>query len=104
MDWNGKAAIWITVALLLANLPFLSRRMFVFGRVRSSEKTMVWLAFEWLLMYAAALSLSLLLEGASSWTGGAVKGWQFYVISAFLFTTFAAPGFIYRYLYQRKSD
>ncbi|MEY4711160.1 MAG: hypothetical protein RIS88_610, partial [Pseudomonadota bacterium] len=32
----------------------------------------------------------------------APQGWEFYAVTVTLFLTLAFPGFVYRYLYQRR--
>jgi hypothetical protein len=89
--------VWLVllVALLAANLPFLSQRVLLVGP-RPAHKAFFWRLLELVLMAALTLGAGLLLEARI----GQVQpqGWQFYAAFACLFLTLAFPGFVWRHL------
>ena len=98
---NQTAAVWLVVmaALLLANLPFISNRLFVLYALSSSKSLPMRLA-ELVVGYFMVGGLGLFLEQRSGQI--AVQGWEFYAITGTLFLTFAFPGFVYRYLFKKR--
>jgi hypothetical protein len=96
-----SASVWIviTLALLGANLPFLSNRWFVF--IPAKQPKTVWSrVFELLVFFVLIGAVSLFLEQ----TAGQIypQKWEFYAINAALFLTLAFPGFVHRYLRKRR--
>lgn len=88
-------------ALVAANLPFMNERWLIAGPIAASNKKPMWgrLA-ELVLMYFVVGLLALLLERR---TGQIYpQGWEFYAVTATLFLTLAFPGFVWRYLAQRR--
>lgn len=90
--------VWalLIVALIAANLPWLSERILFVYPPKSGVKR-VWVRLlEWLLMYFVvgliALGLEQKLHGQPH-----SQDWEFYAVNLFLFLVFALPGFIYRY-------
>jgi hypothetical protein len=80
--------------LFAANFPFISQRVFgFFGPVGKSLSVRF---IELLVLYFLIGCLGLLLEKHAGQISP--QGWEFYVITATLFLTFAFPGFVYRYL------
>ena len=98
---SQTASVWlvVTAALLLANLPFISNRLFVFYALSSSKSLPMRLA-ELVVGYFMVGGLGLFLEQRSGQI--AVQGWEFYAITGTLFLTFAFPGFVYRYLFKKR--
>lgn len=95
-------AVWalVIIALCAANLPFVSQRLLVVFSV-SKPKT-AWLRLlELVIFYLIAGGIGLALEQRAGQI--APQRWEFYVITATLFVTFAFPGFIYRYLLKHPS-
>jgi hypothetical protein len=93
-----NVAVWIVLILALigANLPWLSDRILFVYTPKSGGKP-VWIRLlEWLLMYFVvgliALGLEQKLHGKPH-----SQDWEFYAVNLFLFLVFALPGFIYRY-------
>lgn len=83
------------LALLLANLPWLSQRCFF---ILQCEHKSVWLRLlEWFVLYFIVGGLALLLEQRAMGTIHA-QDWEFYVVTLSLFLVFAFPGFIYRHV------
>lgn len=96
------AQIFLVIAgLLAANLPFLTQRSFVGIPCRKSDKPFWLRLLELFVLY-------LVLGAIAAWfeTGayGAIyrQGWEFYAITFCLFLVLAYPGFVYRYLWQRR--
>lgn len=95
------ASIWLVLALafVAANLPFLTRR--VLGIVPlAAGKTLAVRFGELVLLYFVVGGIGLLLEQHAGQI--APQGWEFYAVTGALFLTFAFPGFVWRYLYQRR--
>ena len=95
-------SVWLVVllALLMANLPFISNRLFAVVSLKSPKILAVRVA-EMLLGYLLAGGVGLFLEQRSGQI--APQGWEFYAITGALFITFAFPGFTYRYLFKHRS-
>ncbi len=93
--------VWLVVllALLAANLPFVSHRFMAVYRLTSAKSLSLRL-LELVLWYFIAGGVALLLENR----GGQIapQGWEFYAITGTLFVTFAFPGFVYRYLFKLR--
>lgn len=89
--------VWlvILVAVLGANLPFITQKLFLFFAL-AQPKTGWWRLVELVVFYFVVGGLGLLLENRAGQI--AVQGWEFYATTAALFVTLAFPGFIYRYL------
>ncbi len=96
------ASVWVVVlvALLLANLPFISNRLFAVLALKSPKNLATRLA-EMVVWYFVAGGLGLFLEQRAGQI--APQGWEFYAITGALFITFAFPGFTYRYLFKHRS-
>jgi len=99
---SAAVAAWIliAVAIIAANLPWLSEREF-FAFVPAGRDKRAWVRlFEWQLLYfitgAVAIGLEKKLNGEIY-----PQGWEFYAVTYCLFLVFALPGFIYRYEFKR---
>jgi hypothetical protein len=92
--------ILILLALLAANLPWFSNRLFFLIPLRNQPKTFAWQLLELGVLYfligflALAVERELLGQTAS-------QHWEFYAITACMFLVFAFPGFVYRYLWRK---
>jgi len=97
---DASSLIWgvIGLALLGANLPFLSERLFLV-RPLASGKHLGWRLLELAVAYALVGGVALAFEHRVGQI--APQGWEFYVVTGALFLTLAFPGFVYRYLYKR---
>jgi len=86
----------ILVALLAANLPWLSERILLVRAAGEGGKRAHWRWLEWLLLYFITGGLALGLEKK---TNGEIypQEWEFYAVTLCLFLVFALPGFLYRY-------
>ena len=98
---SQTASVWLLVllALLVANLPFISNRLFALYALKAPKNLAVRLA-ELLVWYLVAGVVGLYLENRNGQI--ASQGWEFYAITGTLFITFAFPGFTYRYLLMRR--
>ncbi len=96
-----SASVWlvIVVALLAANLPFLSQRVLAIVPLAAGKSLPVRLA-ELVLLYFVVGGLGLLLERRLGQI--APQGWEFYAITGTLFITLAFPGFVWRYLLKHR--
>jgi hypothetical protein len=85
----------IVLAVVAANLPFASQRIFFVGPLKLS-KHLGWRLAEWAVLCALTLVVGFLLEAKI----GQIQpqGWEFYAAFAFLFATLAFPGFVWRCL------
>ncbi|WP_096665905.1 DUF2818 family protein [Polaromonas sp. AET17H-212] len=98
---NQTVSIWLVVALALlaANLPFISNRVLLVYRLKSPKNLAVRVA-EMVFWYVVVGGIALLLEQRAGQI--APQGWEFYAITATLFITFAFPGFVFRYLFKHR--
>lgn len=94
-------SVWLVVglALLAANLAFISNRLLLVYRLKGRKNLAVRLA-ELAFWYFVVGGIALLLEQNAGQI--APQGWEFYAITATLFITFAFPGFVFRYLYKHR--
>jgi hypothetical protein len=97
-----SASIWlvIIVALLGANIPFLTQRFLMLFHLKA-PKTLGIRLMELVVYYFIAGGLGMLLENRAGQI--APQGWEFYAITATLFITLGFPGFIYRYLLKHPT-
>jgi hypothetical protein len=96
------ASVWLVVllALLAANLPFISNRLFAVYPLKLSKNLAI-RAGELMVWYLLVGGLGLYLEQRSGQI--APQGWEFYAITGTLFITFAFPGFTWRYLFKHRT-
>jgi Protein of unknown function (DUF2818) len=96
------ASVWLVVllALLLANLPFVSQRLFAVLTLKTPKSLALRLA-ELVAGYLLAGAAGLYLEQRNGQISP--QGWEFYAITGALFVTFAFPGFTYRYLFKHRT-
>ena len=94
---SQTASIWLVIvlAVLAANLPFVSQRLLgVLPLARA--KPLAWRLAELMVLYLVVGGIGLLLEQRASQI--AAQGWEFYAVTGALFLTLAFPGFVWRYL------
>jgi hypothetical protein len=98
---SQTASIWLVLvlALIAANLPFVSQRLLGVLPLAGGKTLAVRLG-ELVLLYFVVGGIGLLLENRLGQI--APRGWEFYAVTATLFLTFAFPGFVYRYLYKPR--
>jgi hypothetical protein len=96
-----STSVWLVIALALvaANLPFISQRLLLVVRLAHGKNLAVRLA-ELVLMYFIVGGIGLLLEKRLGQI--APQGWEFYAITGTLFITLAFPGFVWRYLLKHR--
>lgn len=96
---SQSLAVWILIlcAVIAANLPFLSSRLFAVLRLKSSQsKPAVVVVLELLVLYVAIGLLGYGFETAL--VNPFPRGWEFYATTLCIFLVLGFPGFIYRYL------
>lgn len=88
--------IFLFVAFIAANLPWISERLFGLIEVKPGKKP-VWLCLlEWFILYLLIGMVALGIE--KKFTSDIYsQGWEFYASTLCLFLVFALPGFIYRF-------
>ncbi len=88
--------IFLIVAFIAANLPWISERLFGLIAVKSGKKS-VWMSIlEWFVLYLLIGMIALGLE--KKFTSDIYpQDWEFYASTFCLFLVFALPGFIYRF-------
>lgn len=92
----GQWLVFI-LAIILANLPFISER--VLGVVRLPQgKGGWWRVFEVLTGYFIVGTLGVLIESNVGLVH--VQNWEFYALTACVFLVLAFPGFVYRFLWR----
>lgn len=88
--------IFIAVAFIAANLPWISERVFGLISVKSGKKSIWTSLLEWLILYFLVGLVALGIE--KKFTSDIYsQGWEFYASTFCLFMVFALPGFIYRF-------
>ncbi|MEY3944649.1 MAG: hypothetical protein RIS04_1573 [Pseudomonadota bacterium] len=100
MVMNASVQVWVLIALavLAANLPFLTRRVLGVWSARA-DKPLSWRLLELLVLYIVVGGIGMAMENSLS--QNAPQGWEFYAVTLTLFVTLAFPGFVYRYLAHR---
>lgn len=96
-----SAAGWFVVllALVSANLPFVSERFFCLVALRLPVKGVAWRVAEFVALYGVVVAIGFALEARAG--NRFPQGWAFYVITFCLFVVSAFPGFTWRYLVRR---
>lgn len=91
-------AVWLLLALAVvaANLPWLSERFLFVWMPRDGHKRFWMRLLEWLLMALLVGVLATAIERKA--TGGThAQDWEFYWVGLCLFMVFAIPGFVWRH-------
>ena len=98
---SQTASVWLVLvaALVAANLPFLTQRLFGVVPI-GRPKNLAMRLGELFALYLLVGGLGLLLEQRLGRI--APQGWEFYAVTGALFVTFAFPGFVWRYLYKHR--
>lgn len=97
MDWS--AAALLLLALVLANLPFLTERILLVRPERNGRKAAGWRVLELILLYFIIGFAAWLMESRAGQVHP--QRWEFYAVTVCLFLVFAYPGFVYRFLWRR---
>jgi hypothetical protein len=94
---SQAVSVWIVIlaAVVAANLPFLTQRLFGVVPLRAGKNFAVRLG-ELVVFYFLVGAIGLALENRLGQI--APQGWEFYAITGALFLTLAFPGFVWRYL------
>ena len=97
MNWTVAALL--VLAVVLANLPFLSERLFLVWAFARGVKSAWWRIAELVAYYGVTAAVAYWMESRL----GPVyrQRWEFYAVTVCLFLVFAYPGFVYRYLWRR---
>jgi hypothetical protein len=107
MGMSGTWLVWVFfgLAFVVANLPWLSDRIFFVIEPKQGEKKAAMRLLEWFVLYLIVGLIALGFERQVT-GGNHPQEWEFYAVTLSLFTVFALPGFIYRYdllkLLQRR--
>ena len=98
---NQTVSVWLVVglALLAANLAFISNRLLLVFRLKSPKNLAVRL-IELVFWYFVVGGVALVLEQRAGQI--APQAWEFYAITGTLFITFSFPGFVFRYLFKHR--
>lgn len=94
-------AVWLLIALALvsANLPFLTDRVFAVWPLAGGKS--VWWRFAELLGYYLVVGLAgFAFESALG--NPFPQTWEFYAITLSMYLVLGFPGFVYRYLFKRR--
>jgi hypothetical protein len=97
---NPDVLILLAIALLAANLPFMSERIGFVKRPAAGDKAFGWRLLEGVALYFAVGGIAWLIESRR----GPVHAqhWEFHAVTAALFIVFAYPGFVARYLWRKR--
>lgn len=91
--------ILIFLALLLANLPWFSERLFYL--IPLHRKHLGWCLLELIVWYLVVGGMAYWAE-LSSVGQVARQGWEFYATTGAMFLVFAFPGFVWRHLWRSR--
>jgi Na+(H+)/acetate symporter ActP len=97
MDWSTAALLLL--ALVFANLPFFTERIFFVKHAAGGGKALGWRLFELAVLYAITGAVAWLMESRVGQVHP--QNWEFYAITVCLFLVFAYPGFVWRYLWRK---
>ncbi len=97
-----SASVWtvLVVALVAANLPYLSSRVLLVGP-RREPKAAGWRLLELFLLALLTLAIGVGLEARLGQRYP--QGWEFYAAALALFITLGFPGFVWRYLRRSRT-
>lgn len=101
MDVSLSSWLVIALAVLAANLPFFSERVFGVLRWRGATKPFWLRLLELFVLYLLLGSIAFLLEARAG--NRFRQGWEFYAVTGCLFIVLAYPGFVHRYLRRRHA-
>jgi hypothetical protein len=98
---NASVQVWVLIvlAVVAANLPFLTQRVLGVWSARVA-KPLSWRLLELLVLYLVVGIVGMVMENSLS--QNAPQGWEFYAVTLTLFITLSFPGFVYRYLLRHK--
>jgi len=96
---NTTLIVFIGLAALAANLPFMLESILFVRKPASGHKALGWRLLELVLLYFIVGGLGLWLE--SRYGPVHTQRWQFYVTTFALFVVAAYPGFVARYFWRK---
>ena len=92
--------VLLLLALLAANLPWFSPRLFYMIPLKHQPKSLGWCLLELIVLYFIMGGIGF--QAERSTMGQTVpQHWEFYAVTACLFLVFAFPGFVYRYFWTK---
>jgi hypothetical protein len=101
MPQGAIIGLWLGLAVVAANLPWLSERwLLVIARPDRRAKPFWLRLIEWGLLYGLIAGMGFGFEFKMTGTVHA-QDWEFYAVTLCLFAVSALPGFIYRYQLRR---
>lgn len=100
MGQNTSVWLVIVLALIAANLPFVSQRLFAVVKLPTGKSLALRLS-ELVIMYFLVGGIALFLEKRLGQI--APQNWEFYAVTGTLFITLAFPGFVWRYLLKHRN-
>lgn len=100
MGQGTSITLVIILALVAANWPFLTHKLFGLIPLKT-PKSLGLRLLELVVLFFAVGGVALLLEHRLGQI--APQKWEFYAVAASVFLTFAFPGFVWRYLLKRMS-
>ena len=96
---DRSTAALLLLALVLANLPFLSERILFVRPATAGGKAGGWRVLELMLLYCIAGIVAWLMESRAGQVHP--QRWEFYAVTVCLFLVFAYPGFVYRFFWRK---
>ena len=90
----------LLLALVAANLPWISNKLFYILPLKSIHKSLAWCMFELVILYLMIGLIAIYAEYASLGQIGP-QAWEFYAVTFSLFLVFAFPGFVYKILWKK---
>ncbi|MDP1672832.1 MAG: DUF2818 family protein [Burkholderiales bacterium] len=97
MDWSTAALLLL--AVVFANLPFLTERILFAVPAPAGGKSPGWRLLELVVLYFIAGLAAWLMESRAGQVHP--QRWEFYAVTGCLFLVFAYPGYVYRYLWRK---
>ena len=91
--------VLLFLALVAANLPWFSNRLFYIIPVKYQPKSVAWCLLELVVLYFIVGAVAFYTEHAT-YGQTAPQKWEFYTVTACLFLVFAFPGFVYRQFWK----
>ncbi len=89
----------VGLAVLAANLPFLSEKIFFFATPKNGKKAFVFRFCELILLYCLVGAIAYVLQSRLSAVHP--QNWPFYASTFALFIVFAWPGFVWQYFWRK---
>ena len=90
----------LLLAFVAANLPWISNKLFYILPLNSTQKSLAWCMFEFVILYLLIGLIAIYAEYASLGQI-APQAWEFYAVTFSLFLVFAFPGFVYKILWKK---